>query len=1146
MSQFDQSYKTFVLQLTWKDRDGVGDTDKLGVRQLPFDEEKGEIIFDEEIIPDPEPIYTKVTDYIFEIGAWDRFEILQSIGQDIADMVLPDKGPEPTIRSRFIDFWWPDKNPQSIKSQNVRLRLLYPDDGDQAKLLNLLFEYMYLEPPHIEFSPANFFLGLRDDISIVHSLPPLSPSDLTTASINDFKVNMEYLSYLGSEQTEGKNIFNRFTEALLELKLVMDVKNLGDGIEEPIAESDNVKRALETQPFVHLTAHGGPVGQLILKGEGGELTPMMLNDLDLSRLKTVVLLNCSSGGAGDTNNESVGLNLHKVKGIPVVIGMSRSIDFPAAQRFVEGFYKALARWPLQGLERSIVEARNNIFSDRRGIHSVEFGYPRLFLRGLDSILIPEKLLWHSDELIKKFDKAIDKVNNDPPDVHLVDRNVLIAWIKQGGRKVHSRWYLVEGQLGIGKTAQIQILLKELKNSEIFPKILYHFCQNEQLATLDEKLTPLDPDDPLTFVRASLIPQLEQYFDWYKAQLLIKEIPFEKNYRELCHPEKYPLLVSNAEDALRYFVLEPLHKLRAFLKKLNLEYIAPVVIIDGINQVPQGQSRNNSILNLLFRFRDELDNLARFVLTTETPGDLDDESQQINETIRHLTHHQYTGPDWLIKTEIDLRDANTPLFGRMLKRTFESLLEEAQHRQTSVSVASRDPEDPYTAALTLVDELSKLSQNEEESYKGIKENIQVINPPLQVQTEFLEQLLDSSKSFMREFNQLSLTEMMPDIVDNELSRDLKERATRFTEYKNDREKLLNELESELLKILIRINSSRSIEPDPSILSMPNTLIKGGLEIVEALRNPELEFESLLEKFISIIQERDRVERRLNTQHFFTIIASTYDPISICDIAAIMNVPVSQIFELYKWSKRLFSDFFEENEADEITPDKKLAFFHSKIKKYFINRLPNNSTDINPHDLLFKACQNATGEDKIDWNNLRGTNWVARLAKTEEENTCLQLSSEDNQVKLLPPSTVQYVRRYLARHAYERYDQAIGQDRETYANDFLKLICDPAFRLIRFVKMGREASLEDVWDALRIVYTQYGLLSGNYDDYTTVHSLNRLIAANTPDSLIRDDLIQLEENIRQNDLGVRALFEALRLSWSADLQQQFGSRVFEYPV
>jgi hypothetical protein len=573
-------------------------------------------------------------------------------GRRIADVLFPTK----EIRKQFRELWQ--------KKGAIRLRLSYRGNDEQIEeLTGIPWEYVYLSRTEKEDkkNKSDYLLGLRDEISIVHCLNKIPDSDRLSASVEGSKPEMKYFSYLGREQDdkeEDNKLFQNFIGEFEKLTTFINCSNIGRPQPSHIEhhpgvqpESEDVMIALKKDHLIHLTGHGETTA--ILMKDGATTLNEFLNAFRFTKefnLKGIILLSCNSG-----DGHSIATALHKA-GVPMVIGMTRTLHFRPAGNFVDGFYKALVAWPNAGLERAIVNGRESIFQEgaSRNKWHIGFGLPRLFLNSPDSFLIPEKRLFSSGQMITAIDnhrrtltETADKRRLDTETTRQ-NRRDLMDWIKQNRNAPKRRWYLAVGESGSGKSTQIALLLRELENEASRPKLTYHFCLDRPLETDDPNIV-FETSDPLVFVRDSLVPQLARCFG-------------EKKYYGWCPPGQLPLLTDNADDALINFVYLPLLAAKKENKKL------PVIVIDGIDMTPLDDNRHNSILGLLLRHRDKLDDVARFLITADSIDDkpATEEATLIMEDIRSLTFHQNEPPDLII------RENSLFLFDKMVEENFKSL------------------------------------------------------------------------------------------------------------------------------------------------------------------------------------------------------------------------------------------------------------------------------------------------------------------------------------------------------------------------------------------------------------------------------------------------------------------------------------------
>jgi len=652
-----EAYQEFKLSLTWEEV--TRQTYQVSVNYHPSDNE---------MIPGGPTTYSLGSAFgainelsnlmSSDVNRSEKMAQLIEGGRQVANLLLP-KG---EIRDEFRTVW---------KDHAIRLRLIYPDDLVQLpRLLEIPWEHIYLpkdeDDDGAEGDPE-YLLGLREDISIVHSLAQLAPSS-EPHFIEQLKVKMEYLSWLGpgANHADDKDLFQDFIEELARLEAVVNCRNIHDlkpfhiNIEKDPpsmprsvqAEREDVMLALQNDDLVHLVSHGDP-GAIWLKDDQLHELELSLNLFEFIQeqlaAKVVILLSCNSGdGAG-----SIAAALHRA-GVAMVIGTTRRIPVPAARSFVDGFYKAIAARPSAGLEKATIQGRRSMFKQDRVTKwwYAGFGLPRLFLNSPDSFLIREQALFDPGQMIKHIDNYRGSLISDAAiqGANAEAIQQMKNWVQQNEGAPARRWYLVAGESGSGKSTQIALLLNELESEASSLKLTYHFCLDRPLETGDPNKV-FETSDPLAFVRDSLVPQLAKHFG-------------QEKYYGWCPPGQFPLLTGNADDALINFVYLPLRE----AQKEN-EKVLPVIIIDGIDLIPFRDERQNSILGLLLRHRDKLDDVARFLITADSIDETaPEEATLIMEDIYNLTFHQNEPPDLIIRQP----DNALILFDQMVKEQFKSL------------------------------------------------------------------------------------------------------------------------------------------------------------------------------------------------------------------------------------------------------------------------------------------------------------------------------------------------------------------------------------------------------------------------------------------------------------------------------------------
>lgn len=530
-------------------------------------------------------------------------ENLKKAGVEVAELLMPRQG---QIRQEFVNF--------KGQHERVRLRLFYPNDVKEMNaLLQIPWEYAFLEelPAHEEL-----YLGLNENISIAHCLLPQIDGGKLARNVES-TIKMAYLSWLGDQQNnsptanELNEAFQDFVEELKDTApIVVDYHNNIPGNMLPPVEEQEVTRAFKECHLVHLIGHGNARS---IELKGGQLTSLELSanfkgragfDQKVDYPKAVLLISC---GSASQDPYSIAAALHRA-GVPVVIGTTRWIDIAPARDFVDGFYKAFFRPPDNSLEQALVSGRRGMRQEQGGNWYVGFGLPRLYLCSADSILIPQKSLYPGKAPLQCADAHFRKVlreatqlkKKEPIDETSLLQN--IGQIKDWVKRKQGTLYYVSGLSGSGKSTQIARLKQELEQDNLAP-FFYHFCTPDCPGT----------GNRLDFVR-SLIFQLRVYFK-------------PKEYDRLCRHNthiRFPLLVDNADDALTTFIIRPLRRAKdeAQQKAAASGQPAPplpLIIIDGLDYIP---NPDLSILKLLIRHRDELGEVARFLITADRDTDAD--------------------------------------------------------------------------------------------------------------------------------------------------------------------------------------------------------------------------------------------------------------------------------------------------------------------------------------------------------------------------------------------------------------------------------------------------------------------------------------------------------------------------------------------
>lgn len=641
---------------------------------------------------------------------------LIEMGSRIADMLLP--GP---IRDQFIEKW-------QYGNQKIRLRLQYPLEEFESendvqtqitKLAKIPWEYIYLYE-HPDDNPLigvrTRFLGLRDEISIVHSLRPYSWSLPKPSTVDQLKVKMKYFSWLGSgDEQKNRDIRQGFVNEFSNLRAIFEHPSINDTHLQDLAtipaESHRLRTALQNDDFIHITCHGDADGISLLDGEYNQKE--WLQDTDLIRkikAKVIILLSCDTAG-GDIGGGLIS-KLNR-GGVPITIGMTKNINFEAAERFVKGFYNALATWPVDGTERAIVYGRlgiSNLELDLSGASQDDFeagnwhagfGMPRLFLNGNDSTLIPSHLLYTPvTKMVERFEADIQAVTELDDDNTRKWQEMMKSWINQDQSAPQRQWLLVTGPAGEGKTTQIKLLLKSLKSvrEPCLKQLKSDNQQETDEAAVEDAATPIPPTggevpvdeqgansedantaNPIVCPQKMLFhfcdddcPQTIQAL-YFVCDSLVHQLQclYGQDYLDVIPVGRYPRLVYNADLALWDFVIKPLEALIMGDENGN-RIEPPVIVIDGLDAVPKFQDPANSISGLLFRYRDRLEEVARFLVNADyielNSRDIDGRQakrlDEVSTNIYELTHHEYNDDDIIRMVN---PDSPSILFQVMLKR-----------------------------------------------------------------------------------------------------------------------------------------------------------------------------------------------------------------------------------------------------------------------------------------------------------------------------------------------------------------------------------------------------------------------------------------------------------------------------------------------
>jgi hypothetical protein len=249
----------------------------------------------------------------------------------------------------------------------------------------------------------------------------------------------------------------------------------------------------------------------------------------------------------------------------------------------------------------------------------------------------------------------------------------------------------------------------------------------------------------------------------------------------------------------------------------------------------------------------------------------------------------------------------------------------------------------------------------------------------------------------------------------------------------------------------------------------------------------------------------------------VLATAYEPLFPGDVAALIGVDGREMADLQAKLKPFL--------AEIASPNEPLSLFHDSLKTYLQRDIVRRGNLAAVHDRFVAAAQPAKKDwaTMKSWVNLSGTAWGKSCGLEDEK---LADKGSRRKSRTLTTAIPHYVRRYLALHAYEAY-RTSGPDasrRSQRANTFIDLVCDPAFRTVRLVEVGREAALQDIRNVLQVVYAQQALPLGA-GDRQAMAALEQLGGVNNLAATAR--LLELEEQLRLGKKGKEALDKFLGL-------------------
>lgn len=523
---------------------------------------------------------------------------------DKPDSEIPPRELETECGQEFQRLFFPpgpltDYVSQRLKelsaSENlIRLRLLYPKESDKIqKLLQLPWEYLYIDTNRTGL--RNGFLCLNQHISLIHCLKPQSPVGLV--AVKPLPLKASFYFYLPEDSEETSTVYT---------EVAHDLEQYGrSNIVQLIGYFKNLKLK---QGDIHLAVQESDLTQILCHGKAGSLNLAdgLLTHKEVEkfaqgskRAKVVIFIACHSG----KSYNNVAVAFHKAE-IPVVIGMTRAIPADKASSFLEALYMQLAG-RLCSVEQALAVARLQLYQeDHTEKARVHWGLPRLFMRSENSDLIDRQALYtpvYNISIRKEVSRKLSLAHsiNYQPFSDCGWPQTLREWINS---KKAGILYLY-GRGGSAKSTAIAQLLKEYDGQTKSPKLLGHFCLDDDPHT----------SNPLTFIRDSLYPQLEEYYG-------------ADRYRRLLGDGVFPVTAYNARFALYNLVLLPLSKAKAKNLKVKNENPhntaeLPTILIDAIDEAAD-RYPSGSILDLLIDHQHEIAQVARVIITgnySEEPG-----------------------------------------------------------------------------------------------------------------------------------------------------------------------------------------------------------------------------------------------------------------------------------------------------------------------------------------------------------------------------------------------------------------------------------------------------------------------------------------------------------------------------------------------
>ncbi|MBN1872825.1 MAG: CHAT domain-containing protein [Anaerolineae bacterium] len=546
---------------------------------------------------------------------------LDELGAELQGLFFPNTGEGRNLTDKFCGFLKKLGN-----SGKARLRLFYPNDVNKIiALLGVPWEYLYLDSQCTGLEKS--YLCLNKRFSLVHCLInkpeelgkcehlPLKASfymhlENVQSVIKELDIiqylalgEKEKLAFAGNDpQRKGEIdlLVQRANDLVIMYKeIAYDLKQSGrphiiqlSGYHEML-EKEHIQWATETFDIIQYLAHGDIDGLALANGDTYKKAEI-INDIQKPKTKVVILGVCSSA----SSYSGAAVAFHEA-GVPIVVGMTQITATSVASSFLEALYTQLAE-RLCSVEEAVAVARSQLYEEKGcDQFSLHWGIPRLFMRSTHSDLIDRQSLYERVYNISTCKEIREKIL--PPE-QSIDIQSFVRWSKTLREWIDSEkvgMLYLYGRDGSAKSTEVARLLHEYDGQNNKPKLLGHFCRNDDHQT----------SNPLIFVRDSLYPQLEDYYgaDFYRGYLR----------------GVFPRAAYDARFAFYNLFLLPLSRIR----EKNPEARLPTIIIDAIDDAV-ARYPSESILDLLIDHQHAITQVARVIITGNYSEEPDSPHQRI--------------------------------------------------------------------------------------------------------------------------------------------------------------------------------------------------------------------------------------------------------------------------------------------------------------------------------------------------------------------------------------------------------------------------------------------------------------------------------------------------------------------------------------